>query len=223
MKEFATLSDGNTIPNPRHLNKKLKKLKREQNRQSRKQYKSKNFDKQVKKVQDLHRKVRNTRKDFLHKVTSSMIAKYDGVVLEDLNIRGMMKNKKLARHISDVGWYEFGRQLQYKSLWNAKHFTKIDRWYASSKICSKCGNKKMDLKLSDRTYVCENCGNIVDRDFNASTNIRDEGIRVLKEKYKNTDGQSGINACGEDKVHVFPFGEKQVVFGETRKRISNIV
>ena len=223
LKEFATLSDNTVVSNPRHLNKKLKKLKREQRRLSRKVKGSNNRTKQVEKVQVIHRKVRNTRKDFLHKTTSDMIAKYSGVVLEDLNIKGMMKNKKLSRHISDVGWYEFARQLEYKSLWNAKRFEKVDQWYASSKICNKCGSKKVDLRLSDRIYVCENCGNIVCRDFNASSNIRDEGIGILIGKTKTTVGHTGSNACGEDKVHVFSVKEKQVVFSEAGKRITNLV
>ena len=224
LKEFATISDNTVIPNPRHLNKKLKKLKREQRWLSRKIKGSNNRVKQIEKVQTVHRKIRNTRKDFLRKITSNMIAKYSGVVLEDLNIKGMMKNKKLSRHISDVGWHEFARQLEYKSLWNAKHFIKIDRWYASSKICNECGSKKVDLKLSDRVYVCEDCGNIVDRDFNASINIRDEGIRILISKYsKTTVGHTGSNACGEDKVHIFPVKEKQVIFNEAGKRITPVV
>jgi len=234
LKEFATLSDTTVIPNPRHLNKKLKKLKREQRWLSRKTKGSQNRKKQIEKVQTVHRKVRNTRKDFLHKITSNMIAKYSGVVLEDLNIRGMMKNSKLARHISDVGWYEFSRQLEYKSLWNAKHFEKVDRWFASSKICNECGSKKVNLKLSDRIYVCEDCGNIVCRDFNASTNIRDEGIKILKSKYRETTmrnevpssrestvGHTGSNACGEDRVSEPRSGS--VVFIEAGKRITPLV
>lgn len=219
LKEFATLSDNSVISNPRHLNKQLDKLKREQRWLSRKTKGSNNRNKQIEKVQTVHRKVRNTRKDFLHKTSSNMIAKYSGVVLEDLNIRGMMKNIKLARHISDLGWYEFARQLEYKSLWNVKHFIKIDRWFASSKICNECGSKKVDLKLSDRIYVCEDCGNIVDRDFNASKNILAEGLNVLH----STVGHTGSNACGEDKIHVFPEKEKQVVFKEAGKRITNVV
>jgi putative transposase len=219
LKEFATISDNTVIPNPRHLNKKLEKLKREQRWLSRKTKGSNNRKKQIEKVQTVHRKVRNTRKDFLHKVTSNMIAKYSGVVLEDLNVSGMMKNKKLSRHISDVGWYEFARQLEYKSLWNARHFIKIDRWYASSKICNECGSKKVDLKLSDRIYVCEDCGNIVDRDFNASKNILAEGLNVLL----TTVGHTGSNACGDDKVHVFPVKEKQVIVREAGKRITPVV
>ena len=219
LKEFATLSDNTVIPNPRHLNKHLNKLKREQRWLSRKTKGSNNRVKQIEKVQVVHRKVRNTRKDFLHKITSNMIAKYSGVVLEDLNIRGMMKNSKLARHISDVGWYEFSRQLEYKSLWNAKHYIKIDRWYASSKICNECGSKKVDLKLNDRIYVCEDCGNIVDRDFNASKNILAEGLNVLY----STVGHTGSNACGEDKVHFSSEKKKKVVFVEAGKRITPVV
>ena len=219
LKEFATLSDNTVIHNPRHLNKKLKKLKREQRWLSRKEKGSNNKIQQRNKIHIVYKKVRDTRKDFLHKTSSNMIAKYSGVVLEDLNVSGMIKNHKLARHISDVGWYEFSRMLEYKSLWNAKHFIKIDRRYASSKICSKCGNKKIDLTLKDRTYICESCGNILDRDFNASKNILAEGLNVLQ----TTQGHWGSNACGEDKVHFSSVKKKKVVFVEAGKRITNLV
>ena len=135
----------------------------------------------------------------------------------------MMKNSKLAKSISDVGWYEFNRMLEYKSLWDAKHFIKIDRWFASSKICNKCGNKKVDLKLSDRTYVCKNCGNVVDRDFNASTNILAEGLKVLALKNKTTVGHTGSNACGDDKVHFSSVKKKKVVVCETGKVLTNLI
>jgi len=218
LKEFATLSDNIVIHNPRYLNKKLKKLKREQRWLSRKSKGSQNRKKQITKVQIVHRKVSNTRQDFLHKITTNMIAKYSGVVLEDLNISGMMKNSKLARSIADVGWYEFNRMLEYKSLWNAKHFVKIDRWYASSKICNKCDNKKVDLTLKDRTYICEICGNVLDRDFNASKNIRDEGIKIL-----TTQGHWGSNACGDGKVHFSSVKKKEVVVRETGKILTKII
>ena len=196
LKEFVTLSDNTVIHNPRHLNKQLDKLKREQRWLSRKTKGSNNRKKQIEKIQTVHRKIRNTRKDFLHKTSSNMIAKYSGVVLEDLNVSGMMKNHCLAKSISDVSWYEFSKMLEYKSLWNAKYFIKIDRWFASSKICSSCGNKKVDLTLKDRTYICESCGNILDRDYNASKNILTEGLNILK----TTGGQPGSNACGDDNV-----------------------
>ena len=219
LKEFATVSDNTTIDNPRHLNKKLKKLKREQRYLSRKVKGSQNRKKQITKVQTVYRKVRNSRSYFHHKTSSSMIAKYSGVVLEDLNIKGIMKNSKLARSVSDIGWYEFNRQLEYKAKWNSKHFVKIDRFFASSKICNECGNKKVDLTLKDRMYVCKNCGNTLDRDFNASKNIRDEGIRILN--IKNTGGQSGINACGDGKIAESPC-DSVAVF-ETGKVLTKII
>jgi putative transposase len=215
LKTFASLSDETIVKNPRHLNKHTKKLVKEQRRLSRKQKGSNNRKKQIKKVQRVHRKIGNTRNDFLHKTTSDMIAKYSGVALEDLNIKGMMKNHKLARSISDVGWCTFMRMLEYKSSWHKKHFVKVDRWFASSKICNKCGNKKVELTLKDRIYVCEVCGNVVDRDYNGSTNIRDEGIRVLK----TTQGHWESNACGDGKITEFSL-EDSVAVCETRKRIT---
>ena len=216
LKEFAVLSDNTTIKREKHLDKYKDKLIREQRWLSRKVKGSNNRKKQIQKVQVVHRKIRNTRNDFLHKTSSNMIAKYSGVVLEDLNIKGMMKNSKLARSISDVGWYEFSRMLEYKSLWNAKHFIKVNRWYASSKICNECGNKKVDLRLEDRTYVCESCGTIIDRDYNASKNILDEGLNMLK----TTVGHTGSNACGDDKVTEPFYGS--VVVKEAGKRITTL-
>jgi len=116
-------------------------------------------------------------------------------------------------------WYEFNRILEYKSLWNAKHFIKIDRWFASSKICNECGSKKVDLKLSDRIYVCKNCGNVVDRDFNASKNILAEGLNV----FYSTVGHTGSNACGDDKVHFSSVKKKKVVVKETGKVLTSLI
>ena len=218
LKEFATLSDNSVGKRERHLDKHSKRLAKEQRKLSRTTIGSQNRKKQIEKVQTVYRKIRNTRKDFLHKITSNMIAKYSGVVLEDLNVSGMMKNSKLSRSISDVGWYKFNRMLEYKSLWNAKHFIKINRWFASSKICSECGNKKVDLTLKDRTYVCKNCGSILDRDFNASKNIRDEGIKIL-----TTRGHWESNACGDDKVHFSSVKKKKVVVCKTGKVLTNLI
>ena len=224
LKKFAVLSDNTKIKRVKHLNKYDKKLKREQRWLSRKIKCSNNRKKQIEKVQVVHRKIRNTRNDFLHKTSSDMIAKYSGIVVEDLNVFSMMKNHKLARSISDVGWHEFMRMLEYKALWNSKYFIKIDRWYASSKICNKCGNKKVDLTLKDRTYKCENCESIIDRDYNASKNIRDEGMKILEiNKNKTTVGHTGSNACGDDKFHLFPEEEKEVVVNETGKRITPVM
>jgi len=191
LKEFAVLSDKTVIPNPRHTKNNEKKLKREQRKLSRKRKRSRNQLKQRLKVRKIHSKIKNSRQDFLHKTTSNIITKYDGVVLEDLNIKGMVKNRKLAKAISDVGWSEFKRQLKYKCLWNFKHFIEIDRFAPTSKTCSSCGNVQ-DMPLSKRMYDCPLCGLSIDRDFNASLNIQRIGI--------NTLGRREIEACGVPSV-----------------------
>lgn len=211
LKTFATLSDGSIIDNPRTLKKNLKKLKRESKNLSRKETKetgktnygkaimksSNNRDKQIVKVQKLYRKVRNIRKDFLHKTTHYIINKYDGVILENLDIKEMMKGNSSAmnRSISDVSWYEFGRMLEYKTTWNSKWFIKVDQYFASTQICNSCGSK-MNLSLKDRIYSCTNCKAVSGRDANASRNIRDEGIKILKNK-QNTVATTEIQVCGQ--------------------------
>jgi putative transposase len=187
LNAFATLSDGTIIINPKHMKRYEEKLVREQRRLSRKQKGSVNRNKQRKKVHRIHQKIKDVRLDFLHKLTSHMIAKYDGVVVEDLNISGMMRNHHLAKSVADVAWSEFVRQLEYKALWNSKYFLKIDKFYPSSKTCSRCGWKNEELTLSDRVFNCKVCGFSLDRDLNAAINIH----RL---------GASQINACGEDKV-----------------------
>jgi len=186
LTKFTTLSDGMVINNPRHLKKYEKKLAKEQRKLSKKQKGSKNRFKQRMKVKKLHTKIKNVRGDFLHKTTSHMIAKYDGVVLEDLNVSGMVKNHHLAKSIADASWSEFKRQLEYKSKWNFKHFILIDRFTPTSKTCSNCGCIQ-DMTLSERQFVCLYCGVSLDRDLNASINI----CRL---------GRSRINACGVEEM-----------------------
>ena len=188
LKEFATLSDGTVISNPKHIKKYENKLAKEQRKLSKKQKGSKNRFKQRIKVRKIQNKIKHTRNDFLHK-TSNLIAKnYDGVVVEDLNIKGMMKNHYLAKSIGDVSWSEFNRQLEYKCRWRFKHYLKIGRFEPTSKTCSNCGCVQ-EMPLSKRIFDCPNCGISIDRDLNASLNIRNIGI--------NTLGHSGINACGD--------------------------
>jgi putative transposase len=205
---FATLSDGTTIENPRTLKIHLKKLRRENKSLSRKEFKetgettsygksikksSANRNKQIIKVQKAYRKVRNIRKDFLHKTTHDIITKYDGVVIETLDILGMLKKNKKAmnRSILDVSWYEFGGMLYYKSVWNSKYFCKIDQYFPSTQKCSQCG-AIAHLSLKDRVYVCPICKAVLGRDPNASINIKNEGMRILR----NTVATTGIQACG---------------------------
>ncbi len=194
LKNFLTLSDKTVINNPKHLKKYEGKLASEQRRLSKKQKGSKNRFKQRMKVRKIHSKIKNIRQDFLHKTTSNMIAKYDGIVLEDLNVKGMMKNHNLAKSISDVSWSEFKRQLKYKSKWNFKHFIIIDRFTPTSKTCSNCGCIQ-DMALSKRQYNCPDCGISINRDLNASINIKNLGLNEI-----NTEGRSGINACGVETV-----------------------
>ena len=195
LKEFCTLSNGIVINNPKYLKKYEERLIKKQKKLSKKQKGSKNRFKQRMKVRKIHTKIKNVRGDFLHKTTSSMIAKYDGIVLEDLNVRGMMKNHCLAKSIADVSLSEFKRQLKYKAMWNSKHFVLIGRFEPTSKTCSNCGYIQ-DMPLSKRQYNCPYCGMSLDRDLNASINI----CRL---------GQSRINACGVVSIETTTKQEKE--------------
>lgn len=176
LRDFVITSEGVRYKNNRLLNRYQNKLAAAQKHLSRKQKGSKNFEKQRVKVARLYEKVSNTRTDYLHKVSLDLVRNYDVVCLEDLNIKGMMKNHRLARQISDVAWGEFVGMLAYKADWNNKKIVKIDRFYPSSKTCHNCGYVKKDLKLSDRKWVCPECGTILDRDVNAAMNILSAGL-----------------------------------------------
>jgi len=143
-----------------------------------------------------HEKETNTRKNFLHQVSNYIIKNHGIIITEDLNVKGMVKNHKLAKALSYQAFGEFFRQLQYKSERNNKIFYKIDRWFPSSKICSSCGTIKENLKLSDRQYICD-CGLEIDRDYNASLNIRNLGLIDLK---LSTVGTTESYASGRTKV-----------------------
>ena len=197
IKELASFSDGSVTPNPRHFKKYEKKISRENKRLSRKKRGSNNRTKQRKRLAKRHQKLRNTRKDFIHKFTSSTIAKYDGVIMETLNVEGMKRFGKLGKHISDVSFAEIIRQLKYKAEWNQKLFYQIGRFQPSSKTCSECGWKFEDQKLSDRTFNCPDCGLVIDRDLNASINIKHMGFEEMGYE-SNTVGHTGIHACGEE-------------------------
>jgi putative transposase len=202
LKHFATLSNGETIKNIRTLKKHEKKLKREQRRLSRKEKGSNNRHKQRLAVHSIHTKIKNIRKDFLYKTTYSIAKNYDGVVLENLNVKGMMKNHNLSKAISDVSWSEFKRQLEYKCKWRNKYFVVIDRFKPTTKACSDCGCIQ-EMKLSDRIFECKDCGLILDRDYNAAINILKLGCIELNVDFKdfkdlNRLGHSRIYACGEE-------------------------
>jgi putative transposase len=191
LKDFAIDSEGNKFKNHKHTKKYEKKLAKAQKHLSRKKKGSSSFEKQRRKVAKIHEKVSNTRKDVLHKVSNYIITEYDVIALEDLNIKGMVKNKKLSKHISDASWGTFVMYLQYKADWNNKKVVKIDRFFPSSKTCNICGDINKDLKLSDREWTCKN-GHKLDRDINAAKNILKEGLKIYSAgTVDNTGG--GIN------------------------------
>lgn len=197
VKDLAICSNGRTYKNinkSKKVKKLKKRLKREQRKLSRKMttnikgytskgkskapiferslYECKNYQKQKHKIQLLNRKLTSIRQNYLHQTTTELVkTKPYRVVMEDLNVRGMLKNKHLAKAISEQKFFEFIRQMKYKCELYGIEFIQVDRFYPSSKTCSCCGNLKSDLKLSDRVYRCEACGLVIDRDFNASLNL----------------------------------------------------
>lgn len=172
---LATCSDGRTFENPKALRKKLNALRRASRRHSRKKKGSANRKKAQRTLARVHASIANVRKDALHKATSALVAKTKPpeerpatIVLEDLNVQGMLKNRKLSRAIADVGMYEFKRQLTYKAALAGVHIKTVSRWFPSSKTCSSCGTIKESLRLDERVFVCEDCGYLADRDYNAA-------------------------------------------------------
>ena len=149
----------------------------EQRSLSRKKKGSNRYKKQKLFVALLHEKVRNQRRDYLHKISSYLIEKYDTICLEDLSVKNMVKNHNLARAISDQGWSDFCSMLEYKAEWRGKNISKIGRFDPSSKLCSDCGWINKELKLSDREWTCSNCGVVHNRDVNAGKNIKKIGLR----------------------------------------------
>jgi putative transposase len=172
IKSLATLSDGEVIPNPRHLKRRLKKLKRLQRVVSRRKKGSKNRKKAVRKLARLHRQVKNQRRNTLHQVTARLAKTKSVLAIEDLNVSGMLKNHHLAQAIGDVGFYEFKRQLLYKANWYGARVILADQWEPSSKRCSGCGWLDANLTLATRTFHCEQCGLVLDRDLNAAINLK---------------------------------------------------
>ena len=171
IKNLATLSDGEVIANPRHLKRRLKKLKRLQRMVSRRQKGGKNRKKAVRTLARLHRQIQQQRSNTLHQATTRLAKTKSVLVIEDLHVSGMLKNHHLAQAIGDVGFYAFKRQLLYKASWYGSSVILADRWEPSSKRCSACGWIDADLTLADRTFHCEQCGLVLDRDLNAAINL----------------------------------------------------
>jgi putative transposase len=180
IKEFAICSNGDKIENPKYFRKYEGLLKKEQKKLSKRQIGSNNRNKQRIKVARLHRKIYYCRLDFLHKLSTKLINDNNIISIEDLQVSNLQKNHRMAKSIADASWYEFRRQLDYKSLWYGRKLVVIDRWFASSQLCSCCGFKNSEVKDLDlRIWKYENCGEILDRDINASINILNEGLKML--------------------------------------------
>jgi putative transposase len=171
IKHFAVLSTGKKIENPRHLNNAIARLKVLSRRHSRTKRGGKNREKARLKLARAHQRVTDSRNDFLHKESTKLIQAFDTVCLETLNVAGMARNHKLARHISDAGWGRFGEFLEYKAGWNGKHVRRIGRFEPSSRLCT-CGTINRELKLSDRIWTCPACNTTHDRDVLAAQNIK---------------------------------------------------
>ena len=202
LTDFIVLSDGSKVANPKFLAKLQDKLARAQKvlakrrevakAEQRKLSESRNYQKQKLKVAKVYEKITNTRKDFLHKLSFNLIKNHDVIAIEDLNVKGMVKNRKLAKAISDSSWSAFTTMLAYKAEWYGKQLVKIDRWYPSSKTCSGCGHllTKAQLPLSVRTWNCPSCLQTNDRDINASINILNQGLILAK--HSKTVGATGL-------------------------------
>lgn len=182
LKDFAIVNDGiktSKYANPKHLAKHERNLKRKQQKLARKEKGSKSRDKARKLVARVHERVANVRQDYLHKLSRKLVDDNQVIVVESLNTKGMVRNHKLAKAISDVGWGMFVNFLQYKLDREGKVLVEIDRWFPSSKLCSSCHYQIDELPLEVRAWTCPNCGTHHDRDGNAAINIRAEGIRIL--------------------------------------------
>jgi len=177
IKDFLVLSNGTKIKNHRFLKHYERILAENQKYLSRKTKQSNRYEKQRLKLARIYEKVTNSRMDLIHKTTTSLVKQFDTIYLEDLNVKGMMKNHKLAKAIGDVSWGKFIDVLEYKAIWNDKQVIHIDRFFPSSKTCSKCGWINNHLTLKDRNWTCSECGSVHDRDFNAAINILNEGYR----------------------------------------------
>lgn len=193
LKYFAVVSDGTKVSkydNPKHQARHEKNLKRKQQKLAHKQKGSKSRQKYRKVVAKVYERVSNSRQDFLHKLSHKLVSDSQAVIIENLHVKGMVRNHNLARAISDAGWGTFSNFLAYKLERKGGKLVEIDRWFPSSKLCSNCCHQVSEMPLNVREWICPHCGTHHDRDGNAAMNIRSEGIRMLQ-----TDG-TAVSAVG---------------------------
>jgi len=188
LKDFAVLSTGERIPHPKDYQRKEARLARYQRMMARKKKGSANRAKARVKVARVHAAVVDARRDFLHKTSTRLVRDHDVIVVEDLNVAGMVRNRSLAKSIATSGWAEFRTMLEYKAAWYGRAVIAIDRWYPSSKTCSVCGHLLAELSLSTRMWQCPSCGTRHDRDENAAKNIVAAGLAARPDL--------GAYACG---------------------------
>ena len=193
IKDFAVTSGGEKIANPRTLARRARALARYQRRLARCQRGSANRAKARAKVARAHRKVRASRADFLHRTATALVRDHDVIVVEDLAVKNMVRNRSLAKAISDCGWGTFRRMLAYKTARAGRRLIVISRWYPSSKTCSVCGHLLVELSLNTRHWTCPSCRTRHDRDINAAKNILAAGLAVA--------GGNPGDACGADVRH----------------------
>ena len=180
--DFVVLSTGEKIPNQGFFEKQLKKIEQVQKELSRKTIGSSNFTKVKRKIAKIHEKIAHQRKDYIHKITDYLVKAYDTICMEDLAVSEMKETDSAKRNlrVSDVGWYELKRELEYKCKWYGKRLSVIDRYYPSSQICARCGHREGKKEERIRSWICPRCQTKLDRDINASRNILKEGLRILK-------------------------------------------
>ena len=180
IKTFVVTSDNQQIESPKFFRKNQAKLTESQRWLSKKKKGSRRWKRQKTKVAKIHLKITNQRRYFLHQVTNNLVIEYQCLIIEDLNVGGMVKNKNLSKSIMDASFGLFRSQLIYKCNWHERELITVDRFFPSSKTCSGCGNKKQDLSLKERIYNCASCGLAINRDLNAAVNLKVEGLRLLK-------------------------------------------
>jgi putative transposase len=190
IRTAITLSTGEKIDSPQPLKKHLQRLRRHSRSHSRKQKSSANRRKSARKLAKLHARIAHIRQDWTHQTTTELTRRFAVIGIEDLKVRGMVANEKLARSINDLGFYEFRRQLEYKAARSGSTVVVVNRWFPSSKTCSICGVKAEKMPLSVRGWTCAHCGAEHDRDVNAALNIQREALA--------TASWAGSNACGEE-------------------------